>query len=53
MSINHGGFDILVTEEFLDGADVVAVLEEVSCKAVAKGMATDMFWDFGRSGSLI
>jgi hypothetical protein len=30
VSINHGGFDILVAEEFLDGADVVAIFEQVS-----------------------
>ena len=26
MSVDHGGFDILMAEEFLDGADVVASL---------------------------
>ena len=27
VGVDHGGFDIAVTEEFLNGADVVAVLE--------------------------
>ena len=40
VGVDHGGFDILVAEEFLHGADtcpepqvlgVVAVLEEVGC----------------------
>jgi hypothetical protein len=49
VGIDHGGFDIFVTEEFLDGADVVAVLEEVGCKAVAEGVATDAF-EVGKKG---
>jgi hypothetical protein len=27
MSVHHGGFDILVAEQLLDGANVVSVLE--------------------------
>ena len=53
MSVDHGGFDIFVAKKFLNSADIVAVLEKVRCKAVAKGMATDMFGDVGRSGGLI
>jgi hypothetical protein len=29
VGVDHGGLDVLVPEEFLDGADVVAVLEQV------------------------
>ena len=29
VDVDHGGFDFFVAEEFLDGADVVAALEEV------------------------
>jgi hypothetical protein len=47
MGIDHRGFDILVAEEFLDGMDVVAVLEQVGGEGVAKGVATDTFVDFG------
>jgi hypothetical protein len=43
MSIDHGGFDIFVAEEFLDGADVIAVLEQVGGEGVAEGVATDRF----------
>jgi len=53
VSVDHGGFDIFVGEKFLNSADIVAVLEKVRCKSVAKGMATDMFGDVGRSGGLI
>ena len=27
VGVDHGGFDVFVAEEFLDGADVVAVLQ--------------------------
>jgi hypothetical protein len=27
MSVNHGGFDVFVAEEFLHGVDVVACLQ--------------------------
>jgi hypothetical protein len=47
MGINHRGFDIFVAEEFLDGADVVAVLQEVSGKGVPKGVTTDARGDSG------
>ncbi|ERN41591.1 hypothetical protein KR51_00018100 [Rubidibacter lacunae KORDI 51-2] len=35
VGVNHRGFDIFVTEEFLDRADVVAGLQQVGGKAVA------------------
>ena len=38
MGVDHGGFDVFVTEEFLDGADIVAALEEVGSEGVAEGM---------------
>ena len=42
--IRQGG----VPEEFLDGADVVSVLEEVS----GEGVAADAFGEMGGSGGL-
>jgi hypothetical protein len=42
MGINHRGFDILVAEQFLDGADVGVVLQEVSGEGMAKGVTTIM-----------
>ena len=53
MGVDHGGFDIFVSEEFLDGADIVAVLEEMGGEGMAGGVATDVFGDVGRSGGLI
>ena len=53
MCINHRGFDIFVTEEFLDGADVVTVLEKVGGEGMAKGVATDALGDVGLADSLL
>ena len=39
VGVDHGGGDVAVAEEFLDGADVVAGLEQVRSKAVAKAVA--------------
>ena len=44
--------DVFMTEEFLDGADVVADLEEVSSKGMAEGMGRYRFIDSGKPGSL-
>ena len=38
MRINHGGSDIAVAEQFLDGADVVIGLQQVARKTVPKRM---------------
>ena len=38
-------------EKFLDGTDVIAVLQEVGCEAVAKCMAGDALGYLGTSGS--
>ena len=39
MRVDHGCCDVLVAEELLDGADVVAGLEKVGCETVAQGVA--------------
>ena len=52
VGVDQGGFDVAMTEEFLDGADVVAVLEEVGGEGVAEGMTTDALGDGGRSNGL-
>ena len=36
-----------MSEQALDGADVVVVFEEMGGKAVTKGMGGDMFLDLG------
>ena len=45
MGIDHGGFYVLVPEEFLNGAYVVARLKKMGGKAVAEGMGGDAFVD--------
>jgi len=60
VGVDHGGFDISMAEEFLDGADVPSAVlrvnsagfEEVGGEAVAKGVGGDVFADFGGQGSL-
>ena len=39
VGVDHGGADALVAEEFLDGVDIVAGLEEVGGEGVAQGVA--------------
>lgn len=43
MGINHCGFNILVTEKFLNGADIIACFKQVSGKAMAEGMWANIF----------
>ena len=44
MGIDHGGAHIHVSEQFLDSADIISSLQQMRCKAVPKGMATDGFF---------
>ena len=39
--VDHGGFDILVTKKFLNGADIIARFKQVGSKAVTEGMAAN------------
>jgi hypothetical protein len=39
MGVDHGGFHILMPQQFLHSADVVAILEQVRGKAMPKGVA--------------
>lgn len=45
VGVDHGGGDVAVAEELLDGADVVAALEEVGGEGVAEGVAGDSLRD--------
>lgn len=47
VGVDHGGFDVFVSEEFLNGADVVSVLEKVCGEGVAEGVRGDAFVYFG------
>ena len=50
MCVDHGGFHIFVAEKFLDGADIITILEQVGGEAVAEGVGGDGFLDFGDLG---
>lgn len=41
MGVDHGGGEILVAEQLLNGADVRAGVQQVGGEGVAKGMAGD------------
>ena len=47
VGVDHGGGDVAVAEEFLDGADVVAGLKEVGREAVAEAVARGGFGEVG------
>ena len=42
VGVDHGGFDILMSEQFLDGANVVSTLQEVRSKRVTECMRGHM-----------
>ncbi len=41
VGVNHGGADVGMAQEFLDGADVVSVFQEVSRKGVAQCVSAE------------
>jgi hypothetical protein len=45
MSVNHGGFNILVSKQLLHGADIIPGLQQVGDKAVMEGVAAYFFRD--------
>jgi len=49
MGVNHCRLEVRMAKKFLNGTDIVAVFQEMSCEAVAEGMAGD---PFGCSGAL-
>jgi len=49
VSVNHGRGDVFVSEEFLNGADVLAVFKQMSGETVPECMATG---GFGNAGML-
>jgi len=50
VGVDHGGFDILVPEELLNGANVVTVLQQMSGKRVSEGVRRDVLVNFGGLG---
>ena len=53
MSVDHGGANILVAEEFLNGADVISALEEVGGEGMTKSMTGDALFDGNFLGGLL
>jgi len=43
LGIDHRRFNTFMTQQFLDGADVIAIFGQVSGKTVAQGVATYSF----------
>jgi hypothetical protein len=43
VGVDHGGGDVAVAEELLDGADVVAGFQQVGGEGMAEGVAADAF----------
>ena len=41
MGVDHSSLDILMAEQFLDGADIVAVLEQVRGEGMPEGVRCD------------
>ena len=39
MSVNHGGGDVFVAEEFLDGANIIALFQQVRSETVPERVA--------------
>jgi hypothetical protein len=50
VGVDHGGFDIFMSQEFLHRSDIVPILEQVGGEGMAKGMGGDRFIDFRSAG---
>jgi len=51
MGIDHGGAHILMAEQFLDGPDIIAILNQVRGKRMPQGMTTGRLGYSGFPGS--
>ena len=52
LGVDHGGADVFVAEEFLDGADVVAGFEEMGGERVTVDVKGDAFGDVRAFGGI-
>jgi len=50
VGVDHGGLHILVTEQFLDGPNVIAILQKVGGEGMAKRVRRNVFVDFCAAG---
>jgi hypothetical protein len=53
MSIDHSRGHVFVAQEFLDGSNIIAALEQVRGKRMAEGVASDMLDNTGPAHSLL
>lgn len=47
VSVNLRGFDVLMSEKFQHGANVVLIFQKMRRKTVAEGVAISVFGNFG------
>src|SRR5947209_3509692 len=52
MRINHGGGDIFVPKQFLDGTNICAALDQMGGKAVPEGVATGSLINTSRANGM-
>ena len=52
MGIDHGRTDVLMSKEFLDRPDIVAVLKQMGGKGMSEGVTTGRLGDPGFSGGI-
>lgn len=50
VGVDHGGLDVFMAEQILDGADVVTGFEQVGGEAVAQSVAGGAFFEAGQFG---
>jgi hypothetical protein len=53
VGVDHRGFDIAMAEKLLDGADVVAILQQMGGEAVAESVTGDAFGEGGQVRGLV
>jgi hypothetical protein len=49
VGVDHGRLDVLVAEEFLDGADIVIGLKKMCSERVTERVGADGLGDFGQA----
>jgi len=52
MRINHRRADVPMSEQFLDGPDVVPILEQMRRERMPQGVAGNQFGDAGMNGGI-
>ena len=43
MRVNHGGSHVLVAEQLLNSADIIAIFKQIRCEGVTERVAGCMF----------